>query len=151
METTERVVFTNMCMVSDCCGNVLVQNRADKGWPGLAFPGGPVELGESFTDSVVREVYEETGLCISRLQMCGIKDWMCEDGARYVVLLYRVDAFSGEIASSDEGEVFWTPLHGLEECPPANGICSILPLFCNNALTEQFFFKKNGEWMEEIK
>ena len=43
---------------------ILVQDRVNKNWPGLTFPGGHVEEGESFTESVIREVYEETGLKI---------------------------------------------------------------------------------------
>ncbi len=41
----ERTILTNMCMVSDGCGNVLMQNRTDPAWPGLSFPGGHVEPG----------------------------------------------------------------------------------------------------------
>ena len=64
MDRSEKAIFTNMCMVYDDNGNVLVQNRKDKEWGGITFPGGHVEKKESFTDSVIREVYEETGLKI---------------------------------------------------------------------------------------
>jgi 8-oxo-dGTP diphosphatase len=73
MARTEKVTFTNMCMISDGRGNVLVQDRLDPDWPGIAFPGGHVEKGESFVDAMVREVYEETGLTVSNLTLCGIK------------------------------------------------------------------------------
>ena len=46
MAREERAVFTNMCMISDGAGNVLVQNRRSKDWPGITFPGGHVEPGE---------------------------------------------------------------------------------------------------------
>ena len=55
----ETAVFTNMCMVYDEKGNVLVQNRVDPEWGGITFPGGHVEKGESFTDSVIREIRED--------------------------------------------------------------------------------------------
>ncbi len=86
MRRTENTIFTNMCMVYDGEGNVLVQNRLNPDWPGIVFPGGHVEAGESFYDAAVREVFEETGLTVSELQMCGIKDWFRDDGTRYVVL-----------------------------------------------------------------
>jgi 8-oxo-dGTP diphosphatase len=79
----ENVNFTNMCMVYDD-DKVLVIDRKKKDWPGITFPGGHVELGESFTDAVIREIKEETGLAIYAPQLCGIKDW-CENGKRYVV------------------------------------------------------------------
>ena len=77
---------------------VLVQDRTDPNWPGVAFPGGHVEKGESFTDAVIREVQEETGLTISSPRLCGIKDW-CEEGVRHVVLLYRAEQFTGTLRS----------------------------------------------------
>ena len=106
MARREEVIFTNMCMVYDG-DRVLVQDRRDPRWQGITFPGGHVEYGESFVDAVIREVYEETGLTIHSPQLCGIDSWE-RDGARYVVLLYKTDRFTGEIHSSEEGEVFWT-------------------------------------------
>ena len=51
----EQVTFTNMCMIENEKGEVLMQNRV-LSWKGFAFPGGHVEKGESFTDAVIREV-----------------------------------------------------------------------------------------------
>lgn len=65
MAREEKTILTNMCMVYDDNGNVLVQDRVDPNWPGITFPGGHVEHGESFVASVIREVKEETGLDIT--------------------------------------------------------------------------------------
>ncbi len=107
---TETVILTNMCMVYDDAGNVLVQDKVDKKWSGLTFPGGHIEKGESFVDSVIREVYEETGLTIEKPRICGTKDWSWDDGSRYLVVFYKTNQFSGELKSSHEGEVKWMPL-----------------------------------------
>ena len=56
-------VYTNMCMVYSG-DKILVLNRVKKDWPGLTFPGGHVEDGELFSESVIREMKEETGLTI---------------------------------------------------------------------------------------
>ena len=60
----ETVEFTNLCMVRDS-DRVLVMDRKKEDWPGITFPGGHVEAGESFTEAVIREVKEETGLRIA--------------------------------------------------------------------------------------
>lgn len=87
MARTETVEFTNMCMICDG-SRVVVIDRKKRDWPGITFPGGHIEPGESFTDAVIREVQEETGLHIRSPQLCGIKDW-CENQCRFVVLLYK--------------------------------------------------------------
>lgn len=73
MARTEKVIMTNMCMVFSE-NRVLVQDKTDDDYSGITFPGGHVERGESFTDAVIREVWEETGLKISEPKLCGIKD-----------------------------------------------------------------------------
>ena len=45
---TEQVTLTNMCMVYDNDGNVLVQDKVDSDWGGLTFPGGHIEKGRIF-------------------------------------------------------------------------------------------------------
>ena len=151
MDRTEKVIFTNMCMVTDGAGNVLIQDRVDPDWPGAAFPGGHVERGESFTDAVIREVREETGLTVSGLTLCGIKDWTREDGTRYAVLCYKTCRFSGALASSQEGEVRWVPLRELPNMKLAGGMETMLRLFLEDGLSEQFFYREDGRWVERLK
>lgn len=45
MARSELVTLTNMCMVYDGMGNVLVQDKVGKEWGGLTFPGGHIEKG----------------------------------------------------------------------------------------------------------
>ncbi len=88
MNRRESVEFVNMCMIKNG-DKVLVQDRVSPDWPGITFPGGHVKRGESFVDAVIREVREETGLTISKPQLCGIKDWYNDEDYRYVVLFTR--------------------------------------------------------------
>ena len=106
MARTEQAIFTNMCMVTDGNGNVLVLDRLNPDWPGITFPGGHVEPGEAFTLSVIREVYEETGLTIEDPVLCGTKQFQTKTGARYVVFFYKASRYHGILQSSSEGKVF---------------------------------------------
>ena len=148
MRIAESIELTNMCMVRD--GDlVLVQDRVDPKWPGLTFPGGHVEAGESLTDAVIREVEEETGLRIAAPRLCGIKDW-CDDGRRYVVLLYIADSFTGSLHSSQEGDVRWVPLADLPKLRLAGDMERLLEVFLRADLSE-FFYRREGEnWITEL-
>ena len=63
MARTETIELTNMCLLRNG-EQVLVENRRKKEWPGITFPGGHVELGESFHQAMIREFFEETGLTL---------------------------------------------------------------------------------------
>ena len=149
MDRTERVTFTNMCMIRDG-GRVVVMDRRADDWPGVTFPGGHVEKGESFTDAVIREVREETGLTVQSPRLCGIKDWYDENG-RYVVLFYRADRFRGTLRSSDEGEVWWTELSRLPELKLGPDMEDMLRVFLEDDLSEFHYRLENGRWIKELK
>lgn len=104
MHKEEKVILTNMCMIYSK-DNILVQDRI-KSWCGIAFPGGHVENHESIVDSVIREIKEETGLDISNVELCGIKQWF-KDDIRNICFLFKTNCFSGELKSNDEGHNFW--------------------------------------------
>lgn len=151
MSHSEKVILTNMCMIYDDSGKVVVQDRQNPDWPGIVFPGGHVEPGESITDSVIREIREETGLEISDLHMCGVKDWMRDDGSRYIVFLYKTNTFEGDLTSSYEGKVWWVPLDELQKMNLPRSMHSMLRVFLEDDITEQFLYKENGEWLEILK
>lgn len=150
MERTVIATITNMCMVYD--GNrILVQDRINPDWPGITFPGGHVEKNESFTDAVIREVLEETGLKIFSPKLCGVKDWINEDGSRYIVLLYKTDKFEGTLTPSDEGNVFWVDLSEMKQMHMAEGMETMLEIFLEDHVSEYFLYKENKGWKEVLK
>ena len=138
MARREIVTLTNMCMIYDDHGNILVQDRLDPEWPGITFPGGHVEPGESFTKAVIREVWEETGLIIEHPQLCGLKQFLEEDGTRYIVMLYKANRFSGELRSSCEGNVFWIKRSELENYPLPVSFDQMIRVFEDDSLGEQY-------------
>ena len=142
----ENVTLTNMCMVYDGDGNILVQDKVDPDWGGVCFPGGHVEKGENFAQSVIREVWEETGLTIKNPVLCGIKHWP-HKGGRYIVLYYKTDSFDGEIKSSDEGEVFFIKRSELDNYKLASGFKEMLRVFESDSLSENYFTTEDGNWI----
>lgn len=148
---TEVVTLTNMCMIYDDKGNVLVQDKVDETWGGLTFPGGHIEKGESFVDSVIREVYEETGLTIEKPRICGTKDWEREDGSRYLVVFYKTNRFHGDLKSSEEGEVKWLSLEEMKRGNLADGMADMLRVFLEDDINEFHYMKENGEWNYVLK
>lgn len=149
MSRTETVILTNMCMIYRG-SQVLVQDRIDGDWSGIAFPGGHVEKGESLTDAVIREVWEETGLTIRSPQLCGVKDWINGDGTRYIVLLYKTDRFEGTLRSSDEGEVYWIEKEALFSANLAKSMDKTLKVLLDDRLSELFFDRENA-WTPILK
>ena len=151
MAKVENVVLTNMCMVYD--GNkILVQDRLNPNWPGITFPGGHIEQRESFVESTIREVYEETGLKVSNLQICGMKQWTQRDGSyRYIVIFYKPNAFTGELKSSDERKVFWINRNEISNYVVAEGFMEMLEVFENENLSENYHWLEDGVWKLQNK
>ena len=73
------------------------------------IPGGLMELGESTEDVARREVYEETGLSLGRLQLINVhsgKDMVvAENGDQFyvVTVAYQTDEYTGDLII-DESE-----------------------------------------------
>ncbi len=152
MDRSQKTEIVNMCMVykNDL---VLVQDKTDEEYKGLCFPGGHVEINESLTDAVIREVFEETGLTIASPMLCGTKDWVNDDGSRYLALFYKTDKFDGEIRSSEEGDIFWMNIDELLSMDDRLSLDmkDMVKIFLDDNLSEFFYYKENEEWKYELK
>lgn len=104
-----RAELTNMVLIENPEGKVLLQKRTKKDWPGWTLPGGHVEKGETLAQSIQRETLEETGLSIPVPELMGIMEFKkVRDEDCYLVFLYRAKAFTGTLKDSSEGHLaFW--------------------------------------------
>lgn len=115
--------------------------KVSKSYSGVTFPGGHIEKEESLTEAIIREVFEETGLTINNPIMCGIYNWINDDNSRYFVLLYKVNSFSGELHSSDEGKVRWIHKTDFIKEPLAQGMEAVFQIINSDNLSECFYEK----------
>lgn len=141
-----KIELTNMVMIQDpLTGKVLVQDRI-KSWKGLSFPGGHVEKNESFVDSAIREIKEETGLTVRNLQYCGVIHWLNSiTYDRYIVFLYKTKEYEGSLLTeSDEGKNLWISVDELRNTPSENDMPKYLPMFLEDRYSEAF-----GLWSEK--
>ena len=93
---------------------------------------------------------EETGLTIEKPQLCGVKEWINEDGSRYVVFLFRANRFTGELSSSAEGQVFWMEK---DEVLKSNWIWhmdGLMRIMADNEFTE-LFLDAGNDWKPVLK
>lgn len=146
MAKTEQAIFTVLCMVSDGNGNILVEDRLDPDWPGICFPGGHVEPGESFTEAAIRETFEETGLTIEDPKLCGVKQFQTDANARYVVFFFKATRYHGQLMSSDEGEVFWLSRESLAQHCLVDDFLDMVKVFETPELNEFYYYREDGNW-----
>ena len=108
------------------------------------------ESNESVIASIIREAKEETGLTVSNLELCGVQNWTDpKDQYLYLVFCYKTSHFSGTIQSSDEGQVFWMDRVDLKNVQLADGFESMLEIFEQPQLTENYYWFEDGEWKVE--
>ena len=144
-----KIKIVNMIMIyNKSTGKVCVLDR-EKGGPGLTFPGGHTEWGESFYDSAVREAKEETGLTVSNLIPCGTVHWANkQSGERYIEFLYKTYTFSGVMLDGTiEGKIFWMDAEELKRSDKLSpNFEHYLPMFFEDKYSEMFFDWDGKAW-----
>jgi len=103
--------LATLCYIRDGDNTLMLyRNKKDQDmhlgkWNGL---GGKVEHGETPEECAIREVWEESGLTVSKPQLKGIITFPNFDGENdWYVFIFRFDEFDGELIDSPEGTLEW--------------------------------------------
>jgi mutator protein MutT len=124
-------------------GKILLEKRkSEPGRGKWSIPGGLVELGEDISQTVVREVEEETGLEVYEPELIDVVDNVVRDDDgevkyHFVIIDFFVKLKGGKLnASSDAEELRWVPLGEVEK----------------HDLTKTFraFFQRNKQRLEKF-
>ncbi|WP_371263508.1 8-oxo-dGTP diphosphatase [Paenibacillus sp. 1_12] len=152
MNTTESLPLTyglyTMCLVQDGDRVLLVNRPSEKGFPGYIGPGGKIDFPESPTEGAIREVYEETGLTVTKLVFKGLSEHVDpKTRYRYMVFNYVAIAHEGTLLSNPpEGELLWVKISEALDLPMQPWFKERFPLFF-----EEGTFEIHAVWDEEHK
>ena len=155
MSRHSQVILTNMCLIENDRGQFVMQIRSPEryAWSGAALPGGHIEDNESLHHSVIREIFEETGLTIANPKLVGVKHFYTRgDGIRYLVFLYRTNQFSGDLQSSEEGQVVWVSPSDIEQgkIELAPTMDEILNLYFSDNISELYYERDTKDDLQRI-
>jgi len=126
-----------------CDGKMLLEKRKnDPGKGRWSVPGGVVELGENVTQTVIREVKEETGLDVAEPEHIDVVDQITRDENgrikyHFVIIDYLVNLKGGTLnAASDADALQWVSLDDVEKYD----------------LTSTFraFFERNKDFLKKL-
>jgi 8-oxo-dGTP diphosphatase len=97
---------------------LLIRRKKDPFAGGWALPGGFMDMDESAADAAIRELKEETGLDVSRVQQIGAYSEVDRDprGRVVTVAFYATASESDDFAAADDAEdAKWFSIDDLPE------------------------------------
>lgn len=99
------------------------------GGPAWSMPGGGMELGEQATETVIREVFEETGYDVEVQQILGVDTYVIPAERRFaegldtplqgVRIVYRARITGGELTFERDGSSDRAEWFALDDLPQA--------------------------------
>lgn len=129
------IELTMMVMIENEVGEVLVQDRKKKDWPGWTFPGGHVEQPEGSYEAAIREIKEETELLVQPV-LRGTAEWNnLTKQTRELAFLYTAKTTKQAVPD----ELFWIKKDQLKTQQLAGTLNELLPIFFGEK--QQLYFE----------
>jgi ADP-ribose pyrophosphatase YjhB (NUDIX family) len=97
-----------------------------------SLPGGVVEVGETLTEAVTREVREETGMTIEPVALAGFREAIVRDAEsrverHFIILCFAARWCAGEPVLNEElDEARWLDPSELARLPTTAGLADIV-------------------------
>lgn len=112
-------------------------------WNGL---GGKFEKGESPEECARREIFEESGLVVSNLELKGVLTFPNFDGSNdWIVFVFIGRDFTGTLIESPEGDLEWISDTELLKLPLWEGDKIFIPLLKKKGFFSGKFSYSNGQ------
>ena len=91
------VVGVGVCIIRNA-GVLLGKRKSSHGEGCWSFPGGHLEINESWEQCAEREAFEETGIKIKNLRFAAVtNDIFADEGRHYITIFILADHDSGEV------------------------------------------------------
>lgn len=83
---------------------------SDQGGGLWEFPGGKVEVGESESQALEREIKEELDVCVRVKRFLAENKFVSSQGKKYLLKLFHCDYFGDKIKLQDHQDSQWVTL-----------------------------------------
>ena len=140
--------LANLNYILNNQGQVLLQKKArgfgQGNWNG---PGGKLKTGESPEDSARREIWEETGLLVKKIELRGEIEFIFSDESiNNYVYVFIISDWEGEPLDGGEGELKWFDVNDLPLDKMWDDDRYWLPnLLAGEKIHKRFYFDENNK------
>jgi 8-oxo-dGTP diphosphatase len=131
VEGSYTVVPRTLCFIIDAGCVLLLRGASDKAlWPNLYNGvGGHVEPREDVFTAALREVQEETGILVDRLQLRGVINIpSAVEGVGVMLFVFTASASSRDAQPSREGAVEWVAIDEVHQIDLVEDLPVLLPV-----------------------